>query len=149
METIQTILHPTDFSDRSASALRLACSLARDQGARLVLVHVIPSHQPAFYAETDWVPQRQEAFQEDLKRYQEEMRKKLSQLQVPDPKVPAERVVKEGHPASVILHMAQEIPSDLIVMGTHGRTGRALVMGSVAEEVSRKAPCPVVTVKIP
>jgi hypothetical protein len=55
-----------------------------------------------------------------------------------------------GDPASAILRVTQELPADLIVMGTHGRTGLGrLLMGSVAEQVVRKAPCPVVTVKTP
>jgi len=56
----------------------------------------------------------------------------------------------EGDVATEILRLAQETGSDLIVMGTHGRTGLArLLMGSVAEQVVRKAPCPVLTVKTP
>jgi glycine betaine transporter len=58
--------------------------------------------------------------------------------------------VKEGDAGGEILRMAKEISSDLIVMGTHGRTGLArLLMGNVAETVSRKAHCPVLTVKFP
>jgi nucleotide-binding universal stress UspA family protein len=60
------------------------------------------------------------------------------------------RVVKQGDAATEILHLAKEISCELIVMGTHGRTGLArLLMGSTAETVSRKAHCPVMTVKHP
>jgi nucleotide-binding universal stress UspA family protein len=67
-----------------------------------------------------------------------------------NPRVPVECLLGEGSPAEAILRAARERQCDLIVMGTHGRTalGRAL-MGSVAEEVVRKAPCPVLTVKVP
>ena len=58
--------------------------------------------------------------------------------------------VHEGDPATQIVRVAQETRCDLIVLGTHGRTGLGrLLMGSVAEQVLRKAPCPVLTVKTP
>ena len=58
--------------------------------------------------------------------------------------------MKEGDPATEILQFAQQIKCDLIVMGTHGRTGLGrLFLGSVAEQVLRKAPCAVLTVKTP
>ena len=64
--------------------------------------------------------------------------------------VPVERRLAEGDPADVILHFARQTPADLVVMGTHGRTGLGRVlMGSVAEQVVRKAPCPVLTVTAP
>jgi len=59
-----------------------------------------------------------------------------------------ERFVVEGHPPTEIAHIAREMEADLIVMGTHGRTGMAhLFMGSVAERVVRTAPCPVLTLR--
>ena len=80
-----------------------------------------------------------------------ELRGELDKLQPPDASIQIERVLKEGGDAGTeILRMAKEISSDLIVMGTHGRTGLSrLLMGSVAEAVSRKAHCPVLTVKHP
>jgi nucleotide-binding universal stress UspA family protein len=61
-----------------------------------------------------------------------------------------DRLVLEGLPAAEILGLAQKVRSDLIVMGTHGRTGLGrLLMGSVAEQVVRHARCPVLTVKAP
>jgi nucleotide-binding universal stress UspA family protein len=58
--------------------------------------------------------------------------------------------LEAGDPATEILRVAREVPCDLIVLGTHGRTGLTrLVLGSVAEEVLRKAPCSVLTVKAP
>jgi universal stress protein A len=58
--------------------------------------------------------------------------------------------VAEGDPAEMILRVAEEVHADLIVMGTHGRTGLSrLLMGSVAEQVVRRAPCPVLTMKAP
>jgi nucleotide-binding universal stress UspA family protein len=66
------------------------------------------------------------------------------------PGVEAERRLEEGDPVEAILRVAEEIGADLIVMGTHGRTGLSrLFMGSVAEQVLRRAPCPVLTLKSP
>ena len=129
----QTILHPTDFSERSGYAFQLACSLARDRGARLIVLHVMP------------VPLVQEK-----RFYQEEMSAELNRLRAPDSQIQVEHRLEQGDPATQILRIAQETGCDLVVMGTHGRTGLdRLLMGSVAEEVVRRAACPVVTVKAP
>lgn len=73
---------------------------------------------------------------------------RLHRVQFPDAKVPVEHLLEEGNPSAEILRVAQERRCDLIVMGTHGRTGlHRLLMGSVAEHVVRKAPCPVLVVK--
>jgi nucleotide-binding universal stress UspA family protein len=78
---------------------------------------------------------------------EEDLRTRLRGLKV-DPTARVEYRVEEGHPAETILAVAQEVRADLIVMGTHGRSGaRRLLMGSVAEAVSRRAACPVVTVR--
>jgi nucleotide-binding universal stress UspA family protein len=131
MLSIQTILHPTDFSERSGYALQLACSLARDHGARLVIVHVMP------------VPLVQEK-----RLYREEMAGELNRLGAPDVRVQVEHRLEEGDAARQILRVAQEIGCDLIVLGTRGRTGLGrLLMGSVAEQVLRRASCPVLTVR--
>jgi nucleotide-binding universal stress UspA family protein len=138
---IQTILHPTDFSDHSDFAFRLACALARDYGARLVLLHV--AAQPVIVYGEGVVPP-------DPEEYLEALKKKLFALEVLDPSVRAERRLKEGDPVTEILAEARETNADLVVMGTHGRTGLGrLLMGSVAEQVVRKASCPVLTVRTP
>jgi nucleotide-binding universal stress UspA family protein len=78
------------------------------------------------------------------------LREKLQQLRPQDPKVHVERRLFEGDAATEILRLAQETKCAVIVLGTHGRTGLArLLMGSVAEQVVRRAHCPVVTVKTP
>ena len=75
---------------------------------------------------------------------------RLCEVQSPDAKVPVEHRLEEGNPVAEILRVAQESQCDLIVMGTHGRTGLAhLLMGSIAEPVVRKATCPVLVVKTP
>jgi nucleotide-binding universal stress UspA family protein len=139
MLTIRTILHPTDFSERSEHAFHLACSLARDHGARVVLLHVV-SIPVAAYEGVVLPPPIEEAT-EDAKR-------RLSQMEPAG--IPVEHRVAEGDAAEMILRVAEEVHADLIVMGTHGRTGLGrLLMGSVAEQVVRKAPCPVLTMKAP
>jgi nucleotide-binding universal stress UspA family protein len=141
MLPIHTILHPTDFSDRSDRALILACALARDYGARLIVLHVAPL-PTLVYAEGVVPP--------DPELTLGAAREQLNRLTVPDANVRAERRFEQGDPAAGILRVARELPADLIVMGTHGRTGlRRLLMGSVAEQVVRQAPCPVLTVTAP
>lgn len=141
MLPIRTILHPTDFSERSEYALRLACALARDHGSHLVILHVA-SVPVVVYGEGVVPP--------DSEDYRQEKEEQLKRLTLPGFTGHASRRVKEGDPAAEILGLAQDLPADLIVMGTHGRTGlERLLMGSVAEQVVRKAPCPVLTVKTP
>jgi nucleotide-binding universal stress UspA family protein len=141
MAPIHTILHPTDFSTQSAYALRLACSLARDYGARLVVLHVF--EEPAVaYGEGVMLPPAVD--------FVEESREQLRHLPIPADDVRAERRFERGDAVDQILRVAGDMQADLIVMGTHGRTGLArLLMGSVAERVVRNAPCPVLTLKTP
>jgi len=79
-----------------------------------------------------------------------EAREALLKIRASDPGVPVEHRLEEGDAVGHILRIAQEVPCDLIVLGTHGRRAVArLLMGSVAEAVVRKAACPVLTVKTP
>jgi universal stress protein A len=130
---VTTILHPTDFSERSGYALRLACSLARDLRARLFVLHVVPSSLAA-----------------EKRAFGEDMSAELSRMEIPNLELPVQRRLEEGDPATEICRVAKEAGCELIAMGTHGRTGLGrLLMGSVAEHVVRRAPCPVLTVKAP
>ena len=140
MFPIHTILHPTDFSERSANALQLACALACDYGAGIVILHVIAP--PAIiYGEGIVPPDPQEP--------SSNAKELIEHLEIPAASR-AQRLVEEGDPALKILQVAGEINADLIVMGTHGRTGLGrILMGSVAEEVVRRAVCPVLTVTNP
>jgi nucleotide-binding universal stress UspA family protein len=139
MLAVKTILHPTDFSAGSDGAFRFACALARDYGARLVLLHAAEIPAAAFVGGVmipapgvQWEPLRQQLGQ------------RLSEAA----EVRGETRLAEGAAAPAILRAAKEVSADLIVMGTHGRTGLGrLLMGSVAEQVVRKAACPVLTVK--
>jgi universal stress protein A len=137
MFPLRTILHPTDFSENSAMALRLACSLARDHGARLVLLHVLPP--PLVVFEGGVVPEPSWDYPD--------LHHKFRNLTPGDVQVATEPHVVEGDPATEIVRLAKKLPCDMIVMGTHGRRGLCrLLMGSVAESVLRNAPCPVLIV---
>jgi nucleotide-binding universal stress UspA family protein len=130
-----------DFSEQSHYALGLACSLARDYRARLVVLHVVPV--PSVVYGEGVVPPNPEQLRLAAQH-------QLDDLPIPDANLQVERRLMEGDPAEVIVHVAREGSFDLVVLGTHGRTGLGRVlMGSVAEQVVRKAPCPVLTVRTP
>lgn len=133
------ILCPTDFSPPAVAAFDLACELARDHRCRVTVLHVpLPPLTQDQLAES-----RRPGFRDDL-------RAELDRLRSPDPAVTVTHLILEGDPAGVIVDVAREHGCDLIVMGTHGRSGLGrLVLGSVAEHVIRHAPCPVLTTKAP
>jgi len=143
MLPIQTILCPVDFSDCSRLGFRLAGLLAQQQRARLIVLHVKETLGPIVaYGEAMAYFQSPD----DLQKLQQ----LLGRLQLTDSEVPVEHRLEEGDIVRQILWVADETRADLIVMGSHGRTGlQRLVLGSVAEQVIRKAHCPVVTVKLP
>src|SRR6516225_9955998 len=106
MLPLRTILHPTDFSERSGYALRLACSLARDLGARLIVLHVVHTSLAA-----------------EKRGFGQDLGEELNRMEIPDLKPPAERRLEEGDPATEICRVANEAGCELIAIGTHGRTG--------------------------
>lgn len=135
--TLKTIVHPTDFSGTSADALRLAGRLARDLGASLLVLHVAePSNR------------RERVGDADAKEKQERLEAWLSWLRAIVPNLRLQGRIVEGAPVDRILGICEENDSDLIVMGSHGRTslGRVL-LGSVAECVASQATCPVLILK--
>jgi nucleotide-binding universal stress UspA family protein/quercetin dioxygenase-like cupin family protein len=148
-----TILHPTDFSENSRPAFQTACGMARDNNATLLVLHIIaPSESPLAQAGalvwgddgTVHVPDP---------RQSSEAQRALAELPWPEPsgaQVRVERRLAEGDPADEILRLTKTLSCDLVVMGTHGKTGLGrLLTGSVAENVLRKADCPVLVVKAP
>jgi nucleotide-binding universal stress UspA family protein len=142
MTRFHTILCPTDFSPTADLAFQYAVDLAQAFDARLILVHAF---FPAMLGETTT------AYMPDVvKDLRAAAKKHLDERKASDAAVRVERIIREAPEPDGILDAANEFKADLIVMGTHGRTGfRRLVLGSVAEEVLRKAPCPVLTVKGP
>lgn len=141
MTTINKILFPTDFSSSSDFGLHYATSLARDNGATLLIVHI--EEPPAVYGGGEryyGVPEPNTAALTTM----------LNQVKPDDPQVRFEHRLVIGEPAHKIVNMAKEEGVDLIVMGTHGRTGLVrLLLGSVTESVVRNASCPVLTFKAP
>jgi|SRR5438128_2167268 len=139
MLPIRTILHATDFSASADYAFNLACALARDYHARLLVVHIRPLPTTMLW-EGGYMPPGDEI------RDEEERLRALT----PPAGVLVDYLLAEGVPDAEIVRLAAEHHCDLIVLGTHGRTGLGrLLMGSVAEMVVRKAPCPVLTIRHP
>lgn len=137
----RTIVVPIDFSEQSREAVQHAASLARDSGATLKLVHV---HEPIErFADTGFAGC---ALEDD----REEAEKRLLEIRPPFPEVAFTHTMLTGNPAEEIVRFAAKQEADMIVLGTHGRTGVSrLLMGSVAEAVVRGAKCPVLTIKQP
>jgi nucleotide-binding universal stress UspA family protein len=158
------ILVPTDFSSAANGVLVYAFEEATQHQAKLTLLHVLQHHSATevYYIKdapqsgTGYVAEFGEklpAFPsqppETVRRdYYEEALVQLHAL-VPASFTGAWEVqVAAGHPAETIVRMAQELAVDLIIMATHGRTGVShILLGSVAEQVVRHAPCPVLTVR--
>lgn len=138
---LSKVLFPTDFSHTGDAALEFATVLARDSGARLIIVHV--EEPPLVYGEGAWYYGLPNPDPERLLEM-------LHRVAPTDPAVPHEHRLIAGAPADALVRLAREEKVDMIVMGTHGRTGLGrLVMGSVSEAVVRNAPCPVLTYKGP
>lgn len=133
------ILFPTDFSTCSDAGIEQATVLAREAGATLLFVHV--EEPPLIYGDG-------EMYYGAIEPDHEALTKMLKALVPTDPSVPCEHRLLRGDPARSIVELAEQERCDLIIMGTHGRTGMTrLVMGSVAEGVMRRAKCPVLTYK--
>jgi nucleotide-binding universal stress UspA family protein len=136
---ISKILVPVDFSTPTRAAVQMATSLAKDHGASLLLLHV--EEPPLAYGGGE-LYYGVDAPDVDA------LRKMLEEVKPTDPNVFCTRRLVTGDPAAAIVRVAEEDSADLIVMSTHGRTGvTRFLMGSVAEEVVRKATCPVLTLK--
>lgn len=139
---IRTILVPTDFSPCSLEAMRYAMGLAQLLGARVVFLHVV--EPPAYGAE---LPTPYPGFEPDMtKKLAEMMHDWVEQVKVQG--IAVEWHIEVGAPFAEIRDAVERYGADLVVMGTHGRTGLShLLLGSVAERVVQHAPCPVLTVK--
>jgi nucleotide-binding universal stress UspA family protein len=143
MIEISRILCPVDYSEPSALALRTAMMLARWYGAEVLVPHVVALALPAvpFAAATPVVLTPEQRAQVDA-----QLRQFIDAAE-PDG-VEVTTAVLEGPAVSEVLRQAEDWPADLVVMGTHGRSGfDYLLMGSVTERLLRKADVPVLTVR--
>jgi nucleotide-binding universal stress UspA family protein len=136
---IKKILYSTDFSSYSNQAYFHAIALASTHGASLTVLFVYsPDSAITPGSHGDEVADR---------RYWQEQ---LEQIRPVDPHIAVSHVLLQGDPATEIVRYSRDAAVDLIVMGTHGRTGlERLLMGSVAEKVLRDAACSVLVVKLP
>ncbi len=143
MWELRNILCATDLSGPAERALELAAALARDRGARLLVLHVaVP---PPFVR-----PGELSKVLQQPGGYRQELQDRLRHFRPAGLEGRIDYRIEEGTPADEILRLAEEIPCDLVVLGTHGRTGLGrLLLGSVAEQVLRRASCPVLTVRLP
>ncbi len=144
---IERILFPTDFSEGAAHALRYAVDLTKRYNAKLYVLHVIydfakatGSHIPHISADELYKEMNEWAIKEIDKSCIEDIR------ELPD----VDKKVLEGIPYEEIIKYAEKEKIDMIVIGTYGRSGlERFIFGSTAERVVRRAPCAVLTVRVP
>src|SRR5579862_4439388 len=138
MIRVKKILYPTDFSSYSNQAYFHAVALAENHHASLTALFV---YTP------DVVTPGEPPDEEAAKRY---WQNQLEQIRPIDSRIAIHHVLLEGDPAREIVRFGRDADMDLIVMGTHGRTGlERLLLGSVAERVMKEASCSVLVVKLP
>ncbi|MDN3515318.1 MAG: universal stress protein [Candidatus Brocadia sp.] len=145
MIVLKKILCPVDHSECSYLALKYAISLALKDEAKLYLMHVIDTrlYDTEIYK---FSPYKLDEI--DVSKIRTNLMESLPEGTTDVLEV--ETIVVKGVPFHEIINAATEIGADIIVLGTHGRTGLShVVMGSVAEKVVRKATCPVLTVRTP
>lgn len=150
MIDLKKIVAATDLSDNSLHAVQYSCGLAAQFGAEIHLLHVV------CYPFADFAEQCRKdygrKFDEYQREYEQAARDSLESICI-DPLTEADRVVRtaqSGFPVADIPRYADEMNADLLILGTHGRTGlKHVLMGSVCESVVRQARCPVLTVRAP
>ena len=149
MIQIANILYPTDFSELSAQAMKYAAALSGKLGARLHCLHVVDDAYLQYWLAADMPavpigPPVEEVIASSRKQLNDFLAAGLPA------DLPVIKVVRRGRPFLEIINYAREESIDLVVIGTHGRTAlREALMGSVADKVVRKSPCPVMTVRSP
>jgi nucleotide-binding universal stress UspA family protein len=139
---IQTILIPVDFSETSSQAVQTGKVFAKKLGGvKVVLFHVVEEieYYPGFVMPPIFEELKENA-RKELDNVAQELRAEG---------LPVDVEVGVGSPSQKIVQLAKSLPADLIVMGTHGRTGFShALLGSIAEKVVRQAYCPVMTVRM-
>jgi universal stress protein A len=139
---IKKILVPIDFSDCSKKALQYAVPFARQFSASITLIHVVQVNR---FTGTDFGAVDLPLLEAGAVKSAEEQLASMARTDVP---VPAATVVRSGHPVQEIVDAAGSLEADVIIISTHGRTGlKHVFLGSVAENIVRYAPCPVLVVR--
>jgi len=148
MIELKRVLFTTDFSEFSLAAIDYACTLADRFDAELHVLHVF--QEPVPVAPVPGMPfPPLGSYLEDVKRAAAEQLAKAVDAEW-DENHRVVRATAQGSPFVEIIRYARENKIDMIVMGTHGRSGLShALIGSVAERVVRKAPCPVLTIRSP
>jgi universal stress protein A len=144
---LKKVLVPTDFSDSARQALRYGMSFAKEYGAELVLLHVVENLTVGYASDLFPVPMA-EVFQEISGYAKTELAKLGTEARARG--LAVQEQVVQGKPSAEIIRFASEHEIDVIVLGTHGKgmLDQAL-FGSTTERVVRRAPCPVLTVRMP
>lgn len=146
MNPIRTIVCPVDFSPGSSTATEYAMSLAETLGASVHLLHVYPLG--TFVGPDGGLVLTPQMVKQLSEQSLEALRKLAAPYERPGRVV--EVHVRDGAPADETVRFAQGVNADLIVLGTHGRTGISrMFLGSVAERIVRTSPIPVLTVRMP
>jgi universal stress protein A len=141
----QHFLVPVDFSEDAEQALEYAIRLAKKLSARLTLLHVI--HSVPLWTEGDMGRALPDTYLSELEAVAQRHLAQLRQ-RVVDAGLTGDMLVVHGVPFQTIIDIAGNRQINLIIMGTHGRTGlRHVLLGSVAEKVIRLAPCPVLVTR--
>ncbi|MBI5763586.1 MAG: universal stress protein [Planctomycetes bacterium] len=149
MVQVRKILFPTDFSDYSSHALTYAISFADLCKAEIHVLHIVDEAYQYWMAMGPGALPVGPPPDEILTLSQKEMEKFVAS-KLADVKSPVTKSVLVGRPFMEIIRYAREEKIDMIVMGTHGRSGlRHAILGSVTERVVRKATCPVLTIRSP
>ena len=142
MFKIHSILCPVDFSDASRKAVQYAREFAANMGSSIYLLNVVEPRPMAVDITFNYVP-----LAEDLEKAARADLDVILQYLL-GAGLTAECSVEIGNPADIILEKSGELDVNLMIMGSHGKTGLSrFIMGSVAETVVRKANCPVLIVK--
>lgn len=144
MINLKRILHPTDFSENSSKALEYAAAFASHFDAEVHLLHVMAD--PILTMSTSFAGYLPEGYFVEMRKDAE---KRLADMAAEEPlqSIRSVQKVVDGSAFSEIIRFARDNTIDMIILGTHGHSGLMhLLMGSVAENVVRKASCPVLTV---
>jgi nucleotide-binding universal stress UspA family protein len=147
MSRIRTILHATDFSPASRRAFQRAVEMAKGYRAQLLLVHVVTPEVPLMMGDGYVSPKVYEQMEAAVwAEAQKQLQRRVEQARRAGVRVKS--LLLEGIAHERIVRAARGRKADVVVIGTHGRTGLArLFLGSVASRVLAVSPCPVLTVR--